>query len=172
MIVDFRDPTSIQALRLLVKECAKADQVIGLTSGVYDLFHHLHLNYLERCAGRCDFLVVGVDSDDIVRANKGTKRPIYNEIQRLALVNSQQVVAVAFIIRDLKRDFGGMAEILEPIIFKNIEYQETVGAEHAREVQIIADVKNISSTSMAVESIVADHIEEIKTDKPKPQTEV
>jgi len=65
-----------------------------------------------------------------------------------------------------------MAEILNPIIFKNIEYDETVGAEHAREIQIIADVKNISSTSMAVESIVADHIREIEVDKPRPQTEV
>jgi len=172
MIVDFRDPTSIEALRLLVEKCERENMVIGLTSGVYDLFHHLHMNYLDRCAGRCDFLVVGVDSDDIVRANKGVKKPIYNDIQRLALVNSQQVVSVAFIIRDLERDFGKMAAILRPIIFKNVEYAKTVGAEHAREVMLIADVKNISSTSMAVESIIADHLKDIGGDNPKPQTEV
>jgi len=38
MIVDFRDPTSIEVLRLLVKECAKAGQVIGLTSGFMTSF--------------------------------------------------------------------------------------------------------------------------------------
>ena len=40
--------------------------VIGLTSGCFDLFHSLHLSYLQKCRRMCDFLVVGVDCDDFV----------------------------------------------------------------------------------------------------------
>lgn len=56
---------------------------IGYTSGVFDLFHFGHENYLTECKRFCDYLIVAVDSDSRVKKIKGVQRPIESEVIRL-----------------------------------------------------------------------------------------
>jgi rfaE bifunctional protein nucleotidyltransferase chain/domain len=59
---------------------------IVLTSGTWDLFHVGHAEYLERAKALGDLLIVGVDSDEKVRARKGPHRPVVPEEERVHIL--------------------------------------------------------------------------------------
>ena len=64
---------------------------IGYTCGVYDLFHVGHLNLFERCKKECDYLIVGVCSDEYVSVIKN-KEPVINEKDRARIVGALKCV--------------------------------------------------------------------------------
>ncbi len=64
---------------------------IGYTSGVYDMFHIGHLNILKKAKERCDFLIVGVTTDELCLQRKN-KAPIICEADRVAIVESIKYV--------------------------------------------------------------------------------
>ena len=59
--------------------------VVGYTTGVYDLFHIGHLNILKRARQMCDYLIVGVSTDELVMREKH-KKPIIPYSDRVAIV--------------------------------------------------------------------------------------
>ena len=64
---------------------------VGITVGVFDIFHVGHLNLLERCKSMCDHLIVGVCGDDYVTEVKG-KTPVYPEDQRRRILAALKCV--------------------------------------------------------------------------------
>lgn len=67
------------------------DYRIGYTTGVYDLFHIGHLNILRNAKERCEYLIVGVSTDEVVESYKG-KRPIIPFAERIEIVKAIRYV--------------------------------------------------------------------------------
>ena len=60
---------------------------IGYTTGVFDLFHIGHLNILKNAKLQCEYLIVGVSTDEVVESYKH-KKPIIPFEERKAIVES------------------------------------------------------------------------------------
>lgn len=60
-------------------------KIIGYTTGVYDMFHIGHLNIIHRAKQLCDYLIVGVSTDELVRHEK-SKTPVIPYEERAAIV--------------------------------------------------------------------------------------
>jgi D-beta-D-heptose 7-phosphate kinase/D-beta-D-heptose 1-phosphate adenosyltransferase len=58
---------------------------VGFTNGCFDILHKGHVAYLAQARAWCDRLIVGLNSDDSVRALKGEGRPV-NDLESRALV--------------------------------------------------------------------------------------
>lgn len=128
------------------------EQTVGLTSGCFDLVHYYHLHYLLRCHAKCDVLIVGVDSDDMVKENKG-QFPAVPEYHRAAMIAAMRCVDAVFILRSL--DDLRLAGMKANYLFKNGETiygQKIVGAETAKLI-IIEDVIEVQSTTALKDKI-------------------
>jgi D-beta-D-heptose 7-phosphate kinase/D-beta-D-heptose 1-phosphate adenosyltransferase len=155
MVFDLNDSIAVEVIQTYL-ECARAQgKVIGLTSGTFDLLHFHHILYFTRCRRACDVLIVGVDSDRLVRKRKGEGRPLTYDSRRVAMVDAIKPVAFAFVMDDLE-DFGRVAQITMPnVILKSDSFegheQIVVGRQYAGAIEIIRDVVDHSSTTQILE---------------------
>lgn len=72
-------------------EMKKKPYKIGYTTGVYDMFHIGHLNILRRAKEYCDYLIVGVSTDECVESYKH-HTPMIPYEQRAAIVDAIKYV--------------------------------------------------------------------------------
>lgn len=75
---------------------------IGYTTGVYDMFHMGHLNILKRAKEQCEFLIVGVTTDELCLQRKN-KLPIIPEADRIAIVEAIRYVDKVVPQRDMDK---------------------------------------------------------------------
>ena len=66
-------------------------KVIGYTTGVFDMFHIGHLNILKRAKEQCDYLIVGVSTDELCKSYK-KKEPIIPYEERKAIIEAIKYV--------------------------------------------------------------------------------
>ena len=68
---------------------------VGITFGTFDLLHVGHINILARAKAVCDYLVVGVSTDELSTAKKNVA-PVYSLEERLKIVGSLRLVDFVF----------------------------------------------------------------------------
>lgn len=64
---------------------------IGYTTGVFDMFHIGHLNIIKKAKSMCDYLIVGVTTDELCALRKN-KKPIVCQDDRVAIVKAIRYV--------------------------------------------------------------------------------
>lgn len=64
---------------------------VGYTTGVFDLFHIGHLNIIKSAKEHCEYLIVGVSTDECVKEYKN-KTPIISFEERIAIVEAIKYV--------------------------------------------------------------------------------
>ena len=67
------------------------EKIIGFTAGTFDMFHIGHLNLLRNAKSRCDYLIVGVNSDQLVEEYKHKKAVVPLE-ERMEIVRALRCV--------------------------------------------------------------------------------
>lgn len=83
-----------------VRDAQARGQRVVFTNGVFDLLHPGHVRYLQTARAEGDLLIVAVNSDRSVRANKGPARPVISEQERAEIIAALRVVDAAVIFDD------------------------------------------------------------------------
>jgi D-beta-D-heptose 7-phosphate kinase/D-beta-D-heptose 1-phosphate adenosyltransferase len=82
----------------------EAGRRIVLTNGNFDVIHAGHVAYLREARASGDVLVVGVNSDEQVRIQKGPGRPVYAIDQRLEILSELQCIDYLVVFEDPTAD--------------------------------------------------------------------
>ena len=75
---------------------------VGYTTGVFDMFHMGHLNILRRAKEQCEYLIVGVTTDELCVSRKN-KMPIIPETDRVAIVGAIRYVDKVILQNDMDK---------------------------------------------------------------------
>ena len=88
---------------------------VGYTTGVFDMFHIGHLNILRRAKEQCEYLIVGVSTDELVKEYKN-KTPIIPFEERAEIV--QSIDCVDRVIAQENRDkYEAWRELMFDVMF-------------------------------------------------------
>lgn len=101
-------------------------RIIGYTTGVYDMFHIGHLNVLKRAKEKCDYLIVGVSTDDVVMQSKN-KMPIIRFEDRAAIIQAIKYVdeVVPQLSYSVDEKIKAMINLEADILFVGSDWQGT-----------------------------------------------
>jgi rfaE bifunctional protein nucleotidyltransferase chain/domain len=92
---------SIQDLSVRVNQLKLNGQRIVFTNGCFDILHVGHATYLSAAKDLGDVLIVGLNTDNSVKhLNKGSDRPINNEISRAFILASLTMVDYVVFFND------------------------------------------------------------------------
>lgn len=78
---------------------------IGYVPGSFDMFHIGHLNLLKKSKERCNFLIVGVCSDELIECYKG-RRPCIPFEERKEIIE-----AIRYVDKVVEVDFSNTDKI-------------------------------------------------------------
>ena len=120
------------------------------TNGCFDIIHRGHIEMLQYAKSCGDILIVGVDTDEKVRTNKGPERPVTRLEDRIFILQSLSCVdeVVSF---DSKEALEKTIETVAPdvlVVGSDWRGREVVGSHYAKEVSFFERIPGYSTTKI------------------------
>tara|TARA_R110002020_G_scaffold342974_7_gene557335 strand:+ start:285 stop:686 length:402 start_codon:yes stop_codon:yes gene_type:complete len=122
------------------------------TNGCFDVLHRGHIELFKYAKSLGDWLVVGIDTDERVKASKGESRPFNTVEDRVAMLESIKYV-------DEIRVFDSNDELDTQVLLSGAEImvvgsdykdKEVIGSRHAQEVKFFDRIDGYSTTKILV----------------------
>ena len=120
------------------------------TNGCFDVLHRGHIELFKYAKSLGDYLVVGVDTDDRVRASKGKSRPVNNLEDRIEMLKSIKYIdeVVSFDIdSELETQIllSGASIIVVGSDYKN---KKVIGKQNYTELKFFDRIGEYSTTNL------------------------
>jgi rfaE bifunctional protein nucleotidyltransferase chain/domain len=103
------------------EDLRRAGKRVVFTNGVFDLIHPGHIRYLQDSRALGNALIVAVNSDRSVRANKGHERPINPELERAEVLAAFACVD-AVVVFDEETPHEIVSRILPDVLVKGADW--------------------------------------------------
>lgn len=135
---------------------------VVFTNGVLDILTPAHFNLLLLCrryAGSDGQVIVGIDSDEKVRKDKGENRPIFSVQERqqalLALKNGLDPIVDAVYMFESNQQLHELISFIKPdILIKGSDWKgNVIGSDVAKKV-IYFDLDPRFSTTKTIEKVL------------------
>ncbi|MFQ5451700.1 MAG: D-glycero-beta-D-manno-heptose-7-phosphate kinase [Nitrospinaceae bacterium] len=151
----------LDELKKLVGLAKSTGKTVVFTNGCFDLIHGGHIEFLQKARELGDILIVGLNSDDSVRAVKGKGRPIKTQEERANILSAIKYVDYITLFDEITPE-NLIREVRPDILVKGDDYtiDEVVGREivegYGARVELIPIVEGLSTTK-TVEKILQSH---------------
>ena len=129
------------------------EKKVVFTNGCFDVLHRGHIEYLAKAANLGNKLVIGLNTDESVRENKGKNRPVQDEYSRALILASLKFVDAVVLFNEKTPE--NLIKLVKPdFLVKGGDYaiENIVGSafvsSYGGQVIVIEYLENHSSSSI------------------------
>jgi len=143
----------ISELKEIVLRLKGEGKTVVFTNGCFDILHVGHIRCLREAKALGDILILAVNSDESVAANKGTQNLFYPQDERIEILESIEYIdyimlfsdkTVDPILRTLQPDYHAKGTDYTK---KSVPERDTV-LSYGGKIAIVGDEKNHSSSQI------------------------
>lgn len=144
---------NLSSLRGIVARYKGLGRKVVFTNGCFDVLHVGHVTYLEAARKKGDCLIVGLNSDDSIRAIKGSDRPVNHEASRARVLSSLGCVDYVVLFKD-NTPYHLITALMPDFLVKGGDWplNKIVGAAEVSagggQVSTVPLVENFSTTAL------------------------
>lgn len=157
------------SLAAIVKGFKSRQYRVSVTIGTWDVLHIGHLRYLTKARRQGDILVVGVDTDEVVRRSKGDLRPIIPYGERIEMLAYQSCVDLITPLDDIDENSNwkyGLLSVLRPTVFvaEETSYSESQLTDirrYCNEVVVLPRQAEGTSSTLIIQNSVKKNLEKM-----------
>ncbi|MCH8932098.1 MAG: D-glycero-beta-D-manno-heptose-7-phosphate kinase [Nitrospina sp.] len=142
----------LNEVKQIVSLAKSVGKSVVFTNGCFDLIHGGHIEFIQQAKKQGDLLIIGLNSDESVRAIKGDGRPIKTQQERANILSALQDVDYITIFNEETPE-NLIREIRPDVLVKGDDYklEDVVGREivegYGARVVLIPIVKGLSTSS-------------------------
>lgn len=120
------------------------------TNGCFDILHPGHIELFKVAKSLGDYLVVGIDTDEKVKNDKGVDRPINSLFFRKTMLESIKYIDLVLPF-DSKTELEQLIQLYSPdvlLVGGDWRNANVVGKQYAKEVRFFNRINNYSTTDI------------------------